>query len=111
ATDDPAAVDDAAPPADAKETDPWVAERVEVEVGLEDSDESEIVAGLSESDLVVTLGQQTLKPGTRISITTAEKELAKSAGLSAEEALKAAEEAKKKRETPQASNQRHRRLP
>ena len=84
---------------------------VEVEVGLEDSDESEIVAGLSESDLVVTLGQQTLKPGTRISITTAEKELAKSAGLSAEEALKAAEEAKKKRETPQASNQRHRRLP
>jgi len=82
-----------------------------VEVGLEDSDESEIVAGLSESDLVVTLGQQTLKPGTRISITTAEKELAKSAGLSAEEALKAAEEAKKKRETPQASNQRHRRLP
>ena len=66
----------------------WIAERVEVEVGLEDSDESEIVAGLSESDLVITLGQQTLKPGTRISITTAEKELAKSAGLSAEEALK-----------------------
>ncbi len=111
ATDAPAAEDSAAAPADANETDPWVAERVEVEVGLEDSDESEIVAGLNERDLVVTLGQQTLKPGTRISITTAEKELAKSAGLSAEEALKAAEEAKKKRETPQASNQPHHRLP
>ncbi|HOD49846.1 MAG TPA: efflux RND transporter periplasmic adaptor subunit [Candidatus Hydrogenedentes bacterium] len=79
----------------------WIAERVEVEVGLEDSDESEIVAGLSESDLVITLGQQTLKPGTRISITTAEKELAKSAGLSAEEALKAAEEAKINKESGQ----------
>ncbi len=96
--------DAAAAAPEAMETGPWVAERTEVEVGLEDSDASEIVAGLNEGDLVVTMGQQTLKPGTRISITTAERELARSAGLSAEDALKAAEEAKKKKELTQTSN-------
>jgi len=90
----------------------WVAERVEVEVGLEDSVHSEIAEGLAEEDLVVTLGQHTLKPGTRVSITTAEEELAKNQNLSAEEALKAAEEAKKNKELlRQRSSRRHRRLP
>jgi RND family efflux transporter MFP subunit len=103
--------DAAAAAPEAMETEQWIAERTEVEVGLEDSDASEIVSGLNESDLVVTLGQQTLKPGTRISITTAERELARSAGLGATEALKAAEEAKKKKEAPQASRQRRHRLP
>ena len=103
--------DAAAAAPEALETAPWVAERTEVEVGLEDSDASEIVAGLNEGDLVVTMGQQTLKPGTRISITTAERELARSAGLSAEDALKAAEEAKKKKESPQTSKQRRHRAP
>lgn len=91
--------------------DHWIAERVEVQVGLEDSDESEIVEGLDENDLVITLGQQTLKPGTRVSITTAEQELAKSAGLSAEDALKAAEEAKKNKENSRRPLNRHRRMP
>ncbi|MEA3365286.1 MAG: efflux RND transporter periplasmic adaptor subunit [Candidatus Hydrogenedentes bacterium] len=88
----------------------WVAERVEVEVGLEDSEHCEILEGLDEENLVVTLGQHTLKPGARVSITTAEEELAKSRNLSAEEALKAAEEAKKNKEQP-GRRSRRRRMP
>lgn len=100
--------EDGAPP---ESTEPyWVAERVEVEVGLEDSEHSEILEGLDEEDLVVTLGQHTLKPGTRVSITTADEELAKNVGLSAEEALKAAEEAKKNKQQP-GQRSRRRRMP
>ncbi|MFO7976693.1 MAG: efflux RND transporter periplasmic adaptor subunit [Candidatus Hydrogenedentota bacterium] len=37
----------------------WVAERIEVETGLEDSQHSEIVKGIDAEDLVVTVGQHT----------------------------------------------------
>ncbi|MFO7904548.1 MAG: hypothetical protein R6U98_17930, partial [Pirellulaceae bacterium] len=89
----------------------WVAERLEVETGLEDSQHSEIVKGIDAEDLVVTVGQHTLKPGTRVSITTADEVLAENANLSAQEALRAAEEAKKNKEHPGGQRSRHRRMP
>jgi membrane fusion protein, multidrug efflux system len=72
------------------------AKRIEVITGLEDSEFTEIVEGIDAETLVITLGQMTLKEGTRVSVTTAEAELAKKADLTAEDALKAAEEARKK---------------
>ncbi len=89
----------AAPEPEAAEsaTSYWVAERVEVELGLEDSDNFEITSGLDENDLVITLGQLALRPGARISITTTDAELAKNTRLSAEEALAAARTARQKR--------------
>lgn len=46
-----------------------VAERVEVTVGLEDSNNIEIVSGIDDTSRVVTLGQHTLKPGAEVVVT------------------------------------------
>lgn len=43
--------------------------RVPVELGFQESDLVEVVAGLQEGDVVVTLGQETLKDGTRVRLT------------------------------------------
>ena len=87
-----------------------VAERVEVETGLEESDVIEIVSGVDDDTLVVTLGQHTLKPGSFVTITNASAEILAKAGLSAEDALKAAlakrEDGEKKKRTRRV---RHRR--
>ena len=69
-----------------------VANRVEVETGLEDSSHVEVLSGIDENSPVVTVGQQTLKPGSEVKLTTADQELMAKAGMTAEEALKAAEE-------------------
>jgi membrane fusion protein (multidrug efflux system) len=70
------------------ETNPrLIAERVEVKTGLEDSNFVEVVSGIDESTLVVTLGQHTLKPGTAVKITNAADEVMSKVNLSAEEAL------------------------
>lgn len=68
----------------------FVAERVEVTVGLEDSNVAEIVGGLEEDSLVVTLGQQTLKDGAVVNVTNAKDEILSRAHLSADEALEQA---------------------
>ncbi|MBI2425586.1 MAG: efflux RND transporter periplasmic adaptor subunit [Candidatus Hydrogenedentes bacterium] len=68
----------------------YVADRVEVKVGLEDSNVAEILEGLDENSLVVTLGQQTLKDGSTVNVTNAEAEILSRANLSAEEALQQA---------------------
>ena len=52
-----------------------VAERTLVEKGLEDSDDVEILFGLSEDTQVIILGQHTLKDGAPVEITDAETEL------------------------------------
>lgn len=77
-----------------------VANRVEVQTGLEDSNYIEILAGIDADSLVVTLGQHTLKPGSRVRVTNAEAELDAKADMSVEEALEAAkaERAKTKAE-------------
>ena len=69
-----------------------VANRVEVETGLEDSQHVEVLNGIDEASPIVTVGQQTLKPGSEVKLTTADQELMAKAGMTAEEALKAAEE-------------------
>ena len=64
---------------------------VEVNTGLEDNANVEIVDGIGADSPVVTVGQQTLKSGSEVKLTTAEDELMAKADMSAEEALKAAE--------------------
>ncbi len=68
-----------------------VANRIEIETGLEDKDRIEVVSGVKDDSMVVTLGQQTLKPGSEVKVTTMDGELMAKAGASAEEALKAAD--------------------
>jgi len=78
----------------------WVAERVEVQTGLEDSDKVEILSGLGEDSLVVSLGQHTLREGAEVEVTNARDLIAAGAETSAESALQAArEEAQRIRDT------------
>jgi len=64
-----------------------VANRVEVQTGLEDSNFIEILSGIDDTSRVVTLGQHTLKSGSYVTITNAGDGIAANAGLSAEQAL------------------------
>jgi membrane fusion protein (multidrug efflux system) len=68
-----------------------IATRVEVQTGLEDNAKVEIIDGIDGLSPIVTVGQQTLKTGSEVKLTTAQDELLAKAGLSADEALKAAE--------------------
>ncbi len=68
----------------------YVAERVEVRTGLEDSDRIQVISGVADGDIVITNGQHTLKPGTRVRITNLHDEIWQNAGLSADDALAAA---------------------
>jgi len=98
ATEDPAPLPEEAPaqaqpkPEEAPAKPTFLAQRVEVQTGLEDSKNIEILSGPDDGTLVVTLGQHTLKPGSKVTITNATDELLSKAALSAEEALKAAQE-------------------
>ena len=110
ATAEPAAAPEskeAKPAASAKSA--LVAKRLEIRTGLEDSKSVEVLEGLADNCLVVTLGQHTLKQGSKVTITNATDELLSKAGLSAEEALKTA---KTKREGQKAKQleQSHRRM-
>lgn len=79
-----------------------VAERIEVETGLEDSASTEIVSGLEDDVLVITVGQQTLKSGAEVKTTTAADEIVAKSELSAEEALAAAKAERAKGATTRA---------
>lgn len=68
-----------------------IAERVEIEVGLEDKDRIEVTSGIEEDTRFVTLGHQTLKAGAKVSITSAEAEVEARAAQTVDEALAAAE--------------------
>ena len=68
-----------------------VAQRVEVETGLEDSDNIEVLSGISEDTLVVTLGQHTLKSGSEVHVTNIKDEVDRYDGLSIEDGLALAE--------------------
>jgi len=69
-----------------------IAERVEVEIGLDDSESVEIVEGLTENDLFVTKGQHNLEAGDHVRVTNITDEIAAKAQLTAAEALAAAED-------------------
>lgn len=98
------AAPDAAPDAEPK----LVAQRVEVKTGLEDSDNIEIVSGLDEGTMVITLGQHTLKAGSQVKLTNSEAEIAALADLSAEEAL--ARSQKKQMDLTQGGGDRREKL-
>lgn len=93
---EPAAAEDGA--AEAVHT----ARRVEVEKGLEDSETVQILSGVSDDSLVVVMGQHTLKPDARVTITSASEEIGARESLSAGEALEAA---RKRAEEEQARRQ------
>lgn len=93
---EPAAAEDGA--AEAVHT----ARRVEVEKGLEDSETVQILSGVSDDSLVVVMGQHTLKPDARVTITSASEEIEARESLSAGEALEAA---RKRAEEEQARRQ------
>lgn len=77
------------------------ANRVEIETGLEDKDLVEVVSGVKDDSMIVTVGQQTLKSGSEVRVTTMDGELMAKAGLSADEALKAAEAERKSEQVKQ----------
>lgn len=87
---------------DAKER--YIADRIEVQTGLEDSNYVEIVSGIEPEALIVTLGQHTLKPGAAVAVTNANDQIMANVGLSAEEALEAAKE--KQFKAPQGEDRR-----
>lgn len=70
----------------------FVAQRVEVLTGLEDSRFIQILGRLSEKDLVVVNGQNTLKDGAFVHVTTTADAITKRADMTAAEALRAAKE-------------------
>jgi len=69
----------------------YAAERVEVKTGLEDSDRVQIVSGVDENDLLITNGQHTLKPGSKVRVTNTHDSVWQNAQLTAAEALARAE--------------------
>ncbi len=51
----------------------FTAQKVEIQVGLEDSSYYEVLQGINKNTLVITLGQMNLKPGSIIEVTSLEK--------------------------------------
>lgn len=72
----------------------WVAERIEVVIGFADRDSFEILSPLTLSDRLVTNGQHTLKPGSRIKVTNLTEAFLETDGMTADEALEAAKDKK-----------------
>ncbi|HOZ49900.1 MAG TPA: hypothetical protein PK468_25080, partial [Candidatus Hydrogenedentes bacterium] len=93
---------------DSKPEEPMlVAQRVEVETGFEDSSRVEIVSGIGDDSLIVTLGQHTLKPGSYVRVASAEVLLNEKKDMSVEEALAEAEAKKAKADQDSAESRRH----
>jgi membrane fusion protein, multidrug efflux system len=81
----------------------WVATRMEVEVGLEDSDYVEILSGVGADDMVITLGQQSVNDGDPVEVMSVAQALESKSELSSDGAL---EEAKKKSSTGSGAGRR-----
>lgn len=82
-----------------------VAERVEIETGLEDEALFQVVNGLDEGSRVVTLGQYRLSTGTEVTVTNADEMLEERAEIPLDTALERAE-AKREDETDNPGNAR-----
>lgn len=84
-----------------------LADRVEIQTGLEDKSEIEVVTGIDESTRFVTLGHQTLKAGAHVSITTTDEELASRAETSIDDALEAANKKAEQQKDEERENNRN----
>ena len=73
----------------------YVAERVEVRIGLEDNMFIQIFSGLRDDDLIITNGQHTLKSGALVRLADTREAIWSNENLSADQALV---DAKKRRE-------------
>lgn len=69
------------------EASKWIAARVEVDTGLEDSNYTEVLTGIDGHTLVITLGQQSVNEGDGIEIGNLEATLKSRGEQSADEAL------------------------
>lgn len=65
----------------------WVAARVEITTGLEDSSYTEVLSGVDDNTLVITLGQQTVNEGDWLEVGNLEETLKTRAAISPEQAL------------------------
>jgi RND family efflux transporter MFP subunit len=90
----------ASPTADTPE---WVAARVEVETGLEDSNYTEILSGINDDTLVITLGQQTVNEGDWLQVGNLEETLKTRGEISADAALDEVEKEKAAQEAEAAA--------
>ena len=86
-----------------------IAERVEVQVGLEDKDHVEILSGLRDDDLVVTVGQHNLKTGTKIDVLNTADAIVAKIDVDADEALQDARAKRESEEQQGPTEQRRRR--
>jgi len=68
----------------------WVAARVPVETGLEDSNYTEILSGVDEDTRVITLGQQTVRDGEPVTVGDLEATLQARGALSTDQLLEKA---------------------
>ena len=86
--DDEKSAEPAEPAEPASDGPKMIAKRVEIETGFEDSDRMEVLRGITDDTLVVTLGQFNLKADSPVRITSMSDEMAAAGELSLEEALK-----------------------
>jgi len=96
-------LDGAAATPSATETPKWVAARVEVETGLEDSNYTEVLSGISDDTFVITLGQQTVNEGDYLEIGNLEETLKTRGEISADKALEEVQKEKAAQEAEMAA--------
>ena len=60
--------------AEEETTEPFVAERVSVKLGLVDDDFAEVIEGVSEGDRVIVVGQSHLRDGARVRVNDSERD-------------------------------------
>lgn len=77
-----------------------IAEKIEIETGLEDEDHVEVLRGLDDDAPIVTLGQYALRSGSEVTVTSAEALLAENADLTVDEAI---EKKRRERESDDAA--------
>lgn len=86
-----------------KGTPEWIAARVEVDTGLEDSNYTEILSGINDDTLVITLGQQTVNEGDWLEVGNLEETLKARGEISADAALDEVEKEKAAQEAEAAA--------
>jgi membrane fusion protein, multidrug efflux system len=100
-------VDAADPEFGGEQTAPiHIARRYEIVTGLEDAEYIEVLEGLPDDVLIVTLGQHSLEPNSRVRITSAAEELRERADIGTEEALNRAREEREAARQQPARGQR-----
>jgi membrane fusion protein, multidrug efflux system len=68
-----------------------VAERIEIQTGLEDSNKLEVLSGVDDTSQIITLGQHSLKSGSMVVVTNATAQLNEKAAIDPKQLLTDAE--------------------